>query len=77
MPTRISAISLAILLLPCAARGQVASGRFETLLLAVDPASHIVTGYHEDYVGFDQATGEPPFGCVFYPQGTSRKSICV
>lgn len=42
---------------------RIVSGDYDTLLIAVDPATHIVTGYFQD------STGAGQFSCIFYLAG--------
>jgi hypothetical protein len=45
---------------------QVSSGDYEGLLIGTDPANRIITGYYENYTGFDETSGKPLFSCIFY-----------
>lgn len=55
-------------------QAQVVSGDYEGLLIGVDPSSGTVTGYYENFTGFDQATGKPRFSCIFYLRGSTNGS---
>lgn len=53
-------------------QAQVVSGDYEGLLIGVDPSAGIVTGYYENFTGFDQASGKPRFSCIFYLKGSIK-----
>ena len=53
-------------------RAQVVSGDYEGLLIGVDPSAGIITGYYENFTGFDETTGKPRFSCIFYLKGAIR-----
>lgn len=38
--------------------------------LAYDSTTKKLTGYYENYTGYDEHTGNPRFSCVFYIEGT-------
>ncbi len=48
---------------------RIASGKYETLHLAYNPATRKVTGYFEQSGGYDQTTNAPLFSCAFYLEG--------
>jgi hypothetical protein len=48
---------------------RIASGRYETLHLAYNPATRKVTGYFEQSGGYDENTKAPIFPCAFYLEG--------
>lgn len=50
---------------------KIQSGEYDVgLKLAFDTKTNKLTGYFEDYTGFDEQTGNPKFSCIFYIQGT-------
>lgn len=66
-------------LLVCASNqlfGQrIQSGEYEFgLNLAFDTKSNKITGYFENYTGYDEQTKEPRFSCIFYIVGTLSDS---
>lgn len=50
---------------------QIKSGEYGSLRLAYDPTSKKITGYFEDYTGWDETSQSPRFSCVFYLAGTA------
>ena len=55
---------------------QVPIGTYEGgLTLAYDNDTKTVTGYYENYAGFDARTGSPRFSCVFYLKGNFTEGI--
>ena len=62
-------LSITLAALPAFAHGQLSSGEYNGLLLAVDHATGIITGYYENHAGADPESGEPMFSCIFYLRG--------
>ncbi|HEX8530111.1 MAG TPA: hypothetical protein VF646_08805 [Cytophagales bacterium] len=52
---------------------RIASGRYETLHLAYNPATRKVTGYFEQSGGYDENTKAPMFSCAFYLEGEMQR----
>ena len=49
---------------------QIKSGEYATgLNIAYNPVNKLVTGYYENFTGFDEETGNPKFSCIFYLEG--------
>lgn len=49
----------------------ILSGEYNSgLKLAFDQKSNKLTGYFENYTGFDEKTFNPKFSCIFYIEGT-------
>ncbi|MBL7925102.1 MAG: hypothetical protein JNL88_12950 [Bacteroidia bacterium] len=45
----------------------IASGEYDAgLKLAYDSTNHTLTGYYESYTGWDEASGQAKFSCIFY-----------
>lgn len=54
------------------------SGDYGDLSLAFDPVQKTVTGHYESYTGYDEATKQPRFSCIFYLEGkVERNSATV
>jgi hypothetical protein len=51
---------------------QIVSGDYEELLIGADPKTGTVTGYYENFTGFDQSTGAPRFSCIFFLRGSMQ-----
>jgi hypothetical protein len=65
-------ISLFILLLASvtAYSQKIQSGVYDNaLLIAVNSSSNQLTGYYENYTGWDEESNSPRFSCVFYIEG--------
>ena len=53
---------------------QIKSGEYAMgLNIAYNPEKKLVTGYYENYTGFDEETGNSKFSCVFYLEGFYNK----
>ena len=50
------------------------SGNYGSLLIATDSAEHVVSGYYEDYTGWDPVIKAPRFSCIFYLKGSLNSS---
>lgn len=62
---------LTILLFNSALAQHISPGTYSSgLTLAYDSATKKVTGYFENYTGFDDETKAPRFSCTFYIEGT-------
>ncbi len=49
---------------------QIKSGEYAMgLNIAYNPENKLVTGYYENFTGFDEETGNPKFSCIFYLHG--------
>jgi len=46
------------------------------LKLAYDSKTKILTGYFEDYTGWDEETKNPRFSCIFYIEGLVSNNKC-
>lgn len=46
-----------------------ATGSYDELDIAYNPATKIVTGYYESSTGYDESTGNARFSCTFYLEG--------
>lgn len=44
-------------------------GQYDALRIAYDNQSELITGYYEDYTGWDANTESPRFSCIFYLEG--------
>lgn len=56
----------------------IKSGEYDnSLRMAYDSESKKITGYYENYTGWDEETKAPRFSCVFYIEGTfvNKKAI--
>lgn len=54
--------------------GQLQSGKYDSgLNLAYNPTTELITGYFEQYSGFDDNDENPRFSCIFYIIGTYAK----
>ncbi len=63
-------LSLAFLLLTTIVSSQVLeSGQYNALKIAHDKQNNLITGYYEDYTGWDANTDSPRFSCIFYLEG--------
>ncbi len=64
--------TITLLLLSTISFGKIIiSGEYDSgLKLAFDKKTNMLTGYFENYTGFDEETGSPKFSCIFYLQGT-------
>ena len=50
---------------------KIQSGEYENgLRIAYDGESKKITGYYENYTGFDENSKTPRFSCIFYIEGT-------
>ncbi len=67
------------ILLPFYACGQdsLTSGQYQELNLAFDQESNIITGFYENYTGYDEATKKPRFSCIFYLEGKLKAGIAA
>jgi len=62
--------SLIILSFTSAFAQSVISGEYiDALKIAYDSATKKITGYYENYTGWDEQTNNPRFSCVFYIEG--------
>ena len=66
-----NSLTTLLLLLSCCALGQVplTSGAYQEMNIAYDQANKIITGFYENYTGYDEATRQPRFSCIFYLLG--------
>lgn len=48
---------------------ELQSGQYDALQLAHDEEKNLITGFYEDYTGWDANTESPRFSCVFYLEG--------
>ena len=56
----------------------IKSGEYDnSLRMAYDSESKKITGYYENYTGWDEETKAPRFSCIFYIEGTfvNQKAI--
>ncbi len=53
---------------------RIASGKYETLHLAYNPATRKITGYFEQMGGYDENTKAPLFSCAFYLEGEVKSN---
>ena len=50
---------------------RIQSGEYDnSLRMAYDSESKKITGYYENYTGWDEETKAPRFSCIFYIEGT-------
>ena len=50
---------------------KIQSGEYENgLRISYDGESKKITGYYENYTGFDENSKTPRFSCIFYIEGT-------
>jgi len=66
--------SLALLLalscaLPCHAGVEIPPGYYGPLMIGFDPDSRVITGFYENHTGWNEATQEPRFSCIFFLRG--------
>src|SRR5262245_11277158 len=48
---------------------KIVSGKYEQLILGINKENQILTGYYEDFTGFDDELKVPKFSCIFYIYG--------
>ena len=53
---------------------RIASGKYDTLHLAYNPATRKVTGYFEQHGGYNESTKAPMFSCAFYLEGEVKSN---
>ncbi len=69
---KIIPLTLALLLLSgiCFGQKKIAPGEYDSgLKLAYDNRTNKLTGYFENYTGWDEVTKAPRFSCIFYIEG--------
>ena len=54
---------------PCYAETDVLPGDYGALWVGFNPDTRIITGYYENYTGWDEETGQAQFSCIFYLHG--------
>ena len=54
------------------AQGIIQSGSYGELKIAYNHFMNKVTGYYENYSGWDEETKQPKFSCIFYFEGDIR-----
>jgi hypothetical protein len=68
--------SIVLIVLAIQANCQILSGEYDYgLKIAFNPGNKLITGYYENYTGFDETTGNPKFSCIFYIKGFYNESI--
>jgi hypothetical protein len=70
-------ICLAVILINSTSFGQkILSGEYDGgLKLAFDKKTGQLTGYFENYTGWDERTNNPSFSCIFYLRGVVKGNI--
>ena len=65
-------LAIILLLIPTFLFGQIIfSGEYDIgLVLAYDNKTNKITGYYENYTGYDEESRSPKFSCIFYIIGT-------
>jgi len=61
-----------LLLVPSIATAQEVSGDSDVFAIAVDRDTRTMTGYYNSATGYDDATKEPRFTCIFYLRGKAE-----
>lgn len=57
---------------------QIISGNYDSgLRLAYNPENKMITGFYENYSGYDETTGNPRFSCIFYLIGKYQSDSCA
>jgi len=57
---------------------RIQSGEYDnSLRMAYDSESKKITGYYENYTGWDEETKSPRFSCVFYIEGTIAEQKAI
>jgi len=53
------------------------SGEYNSILkIAFNPKNNLITGFFEDYTGYDESGGNAKFSCIFYLKGTYNGHSC-
>jgi len=65
-------VAALLLLAPSIATAQEVSGDSDEFTIAVDRDTRTITGYYNSATGYDDATKEPRFTCIFYLRGKAE-----
>lgn len=57
------------------AQPAITPGQYFEMNIAYDTARHYVTGFYENYTGYDETTKRPRFCCIFYFEGYVKDTI--
>jgi len=70
---------LVILIFVIEIKSQIISGEYDSdLKLAFNPISMQLTGFFASFAGYDEATGNSTFSCIFYIKGVYEgKTIAI
>ena len=55
--------------LPCRAGVEILPGYYGSLRIGFNPDTRVITGFYENYTGWDEGMQKPQFSCVFYLRG--------